>query len=85
MKKVPGKVPDKVDSLLLWGLSLFPILTPPTIPHPRPNTPVSSLQSYNIKLVSSMPLNTSMSPGAMGYVGGGRVRRNKEGSWKGSH
>jgi hypothetical protein len=32
MKKVSGKVPDKGDALLLWGLSLFPILTPPTIP-----------------------------------------------------
>ena len=81
MKKVPGKVPNEGEAL---GQHLFPILTPPTIPHPRPNTPVSLLQKYKFKLVSSMSLNTSMSPGAMGYIGGGRVRKNEEGPWKGS-
>ena len=49
-----------------WGLSLFPILTPPTIPHPRPNTPVSFWHTLRFKSVRGMPLNTSMSPGVMG-------------------
>ena len=48
------------------GQHLFPILTPSTIPCLRPNTPVSFWQLYKFKLMSGMPLNTSMSPGAMG-------------------
>ena len=67
------------------GQHLFPILTPPSIPH-LPKTKhtcelVAVVQVQGGEFHALEHLDVAWGNG----VGGGRVRRNEEGSWKGSH
>ena len=67
-----------------WGLSLFPILTPPTY-HTPPRTKhtceldaEAQVQAGEFHAIEHLDV-------AWGYgVGGGRVRRNEARPWKGS-
>ena len=82
IKKVPGKVPIKGVAL---GQHLFLILSPP-IYHTLPTTKhtcelVAVVQVQAGELHVLEHLDIAWDNG----VGGGRVMRNEEGSWKGSH
>ena len=79
MKKIPGKVLQTRP----WGLSLFPILTPPT-PTPPKTKHTCELAALVQDQVGERHALENLNVAWGNGVGGGRVGRNEEGFWEGS-